>query len=57
MKNGTKAGKEVGDWRSETLARTGALIQQADPEVVEEVKAKRQARPEGRGSSDWMHLC
>lgn len=28
----------LGDWRGETLARVRALIRQADPEVVEEVK-------------------
>jgi hypothetical protein len=30
--------KELGDWRGKTLARIRALIQQADPEVVEEWK-------------------
>ncbi|MHC8391559.1 DUF1801 domain-containing protein [Pseudomonas sp. MDT2-39-1] len=30
--------KELGDWRGETLARVRALIQQADPDVVEEWK-------------------
>jgi hypothetical protein len=30
--------KELGDWRGETLARVRAIIKQADPEVVEEVK-------------------
>jgi hypothetical protein len=29
---------ELGDWRGKTLARLRALIQQADPEVVEEWK-------------------
>jgi hypothetical protein len=29
---------ELGDWRGEMLARLRALIQQADPEVVEEWK-------------------
>jgi len=29
---------ELGDWRGETLARMRKLIQQADPEVVEEWK-------------------
>jgi len=28
----------LGDWRGETLAKVRALIKQADPEVVEEVK-------------------
>ena len=31
---------ELGDWRGETLARARELIQQADPEVVEEWKWK-----------------
>jgi hypothetical protein len=30
--------KEPSDWRGATLARIRILIQQADPEVVEEVK-------------------
>ena len=43
---------ELGDWRGETLARVRALIKQADPEVVEEVK--------WRGVPVWSHagiLC
>jgi hypothetical protein len=39
--------KELGDWRSETLARVRALIKQADPEVVEEWK--------WRGVPVWSH--
>jgi hypothetical protein len=31
----------LGDWRGETLARVRALIKQADPEVVEEVKWRK----------------
>lgn len=30
--------KELGDWRGETLARVRALIKEADPSVVEEMK-------------------
>jgi hypothetical protein len=30
--------RELGDWRGETLAHVRALIQQADPDVVEEWK-------------------
>ena len=30
--------EELGDWRSETLARLRALIREADPDVVEEWK-------------------
>ncbi len=33
--------KALGDWRGETLARVRALIRQADPEVVEEVKWRK----------------
>ena len=33
--------KELGDWRGETLARVRALIKQADPDVVEEVKWRK----------------
>ena len=32
---------ELGDWRGETLARVRALIKQADPDVVEEVKWRK----------------
>ena len=39
--------KELGDWRSETLARVRTLIKQADPEVVEEWK--------WRGVPVWSH--
>jgi hypothetical protein len=33
--------KKLGDWRGETLARVRALIKEADPEVVEEVKWRK----------------
>jgi hypothetical protein len=39
--------KELGDWRGETLARVRALIQKADPEVLEEWK--------WRGVPVWSH--
>lgn len=39
--------RDLGDWRGETLARVRALIQQADPEVVEEWK--------WRGVPVWSH--
>jgi hypothetical protein len=38
---------ELSDWRGETLARVRSLIQQADPEVVEEWK--------WRGVPVWSH--
>jgi hypothetical protein len=33
--------KRHGDWRGETLARVRAIIKQADPDVVEEVKWRK----------------
>ena len=39
--------KELGDWRGATLARIRAIIHQADPDVVEEVK--------WRGVPVWEH--
>ena len=33
--------KELGDWRGEILARVRAVIKQADPEVIEEVKWRK----------------
>ncbi len=33
--------KELSDWRGETLARVRALIREADPDVVEEVKWRK----------------
>jgi hypothetical protein len=39
--------KALGDWRGETLARIRAIIKQADPDVVEEVK--------WRGVPVWSH--
>jgi hypothetical protein len=38
---------ELGDWRGETLARMRALIKEADPEVLEEVK--------WMGTPVWSH--
>jgi hypothetical protein len=40
------------DWQSETLARLRSLIQQADPDVVEEVKWKKPSSP---GVPVWSH--
>src|SRR3954468_20359157 len=33
--------KKLGDWRGETLARVRALIKEADPAIVEEVKWRK----------------
>lgn len=42
------------DWRGETLARVRALIQQADPEVVEEVKWRKPSNGMA-GVPVWSH--
>jgi len=47
-----KIGK-LTDWRGETLARLRALIKQADPEVVEEVKWIKPSNP--LGVPVWEH--
>jgi hypothetical protein len=50
--------QEPGDWRSETLSQLRALIKQADPAVVEEVKWKKPSKP--MGVPVWSHdgiLC
>jgi hypothetical protein len=39
--------KELGDWRGKTLATVRRLIQEADPEIVEEWK--------WRGTPTWYH--
>ncbi|MGY2341105.1 DUF1801 domain-containing protein [Pseudomonas sp. SDO5532_S415] len=39
--------RDLNDWRGQTLARVRALVRQADPEVVEEVK--------WRGVPVWSH--
>jgi hypothetical protein len=44
--------KELGDWRGKTLARLRALINQADPEVVEEWKWRKPSNP---GVPVWSH--
>lgn len=45
--------KPTVDWRDKTLARVRALIQQADPEAVEESKWKKPSRP--MGIPVWSH--
>jgi hypothetical protein len=66
-KNGSEEGKakhspshqidarvtDHGDWRGEMLARVRALIAQADPEVVEEVKWRKPSNP--LGVPVWSH--
>jgi len=46
------------DWRGKTLARVRALIRDADPDVVEEVKWRKPSNP--AGVPTWSHggiLC
>ncbi len=43
---------ELGDWRGHTLSRMRKLIQQADPDVVEEVKWVKATNP---GTPTWSH--
>jgi len=42
-----KTTKSTSDWRGDTLARIRKLIKQADPDVVEEMKWKKAATPDG----------
>src|SRR5262245_24989047 len=42
----------LGDWRGETLGRMRKLIQQADPDVVEEWKWVKPTKP---GTPVWSH--
>jgi hypothetical protein len=44
----------LGDWRGETLARVRALIKQADPDMVEEVKWRKPSNAM-RGVPVWEH--
>jgi hypothetical protein len=44
----------LGDWRGEMLARLRALIRQADPEMVEEVKWRKPSNAM-RGVPVWSH--
>ena len=45
---------ELGDWRGETLARLRGLIQEADPEVVEELKWRKPSNSM-LGVPVWSH--
>ena len=44
---------ESHDWRSEVIARVRALIRQADPDAVEELKWKKPSNPAGVPA--WSH--
>ena len=43
----------LGDWRGEMLRRVRAMIRQADPEVVEELKWRKASNPSG--VPVWSH--
>ena len=43
---------ELGDWRAETLSRMRKLIEEADPDVVEELKWMKPTSP---GTPVWSH--
>ncbi len=45
--------RELADWRAEMLSRLRALIEQAEPEVIEEYKWKKPTKPEG--TPVWSH--
>jgi len=48
----------LADWRGDTLARVRALIREADPELTETVKWRKQTNP--AGNPVWEHagiLC
>src|SRR5262245_11393318 len=45
--------KELGDWRAKTLSRVRALIKQADPDIVEELKWRKPSNP--MGVPAWSH--
>jgi hypothetical protein len=44
--------RELGDWRGSVLKRMRALIHEADPEVVEEWKWRKESSP---GTPVWSH--
>lgn len=46
--------KELGDWRGKSLSRVRALIKQADPDVVEEVKWRKPSNSM-LGVPVWSH--
>jgi hypothetical protein len=48
-----KAAKRRGDWRGAVLARLRKLINEADPDIVEEVKWRKPSNP--AGVPVWSH--
>jgi hypothetical protein len=49
----TKAAKGRGDWRAAMLAQVRKLIEDADPDVIEEVKWRKPSNP--AGVPVWSH--
>jgi hypothetical protein len=49
----TEKSRELSDWRGETLSRIRTLINEADPEVVEDVKWRKPSNP--GGVPVWSH--
>lgn len=47
------ASASTSDWRGETLARMRTLIQEADPDIVEEIKWVKPSNP--GGVPTWTH--
>jgi hypothetical protein len=45
--------EQLGDWRGEQLARLRALIHEAEPDVVEEIKWRKASNP--LGVPVWSH--
>ena len=43
----------LGDWRGDTLRRIRALIKEADPDIIEEVKWRKAGNP--HGVPVWSH--
>jgi hypothetical protein len=46
--------KASGDWRGRKLSQLRAVIKNADPAVIEEVKCKKPSKPEG--VPVWSHI-
>jgi len=46
-------GKPAADWRAELVARVRALIRDADPDAVEEIKWRKPSNP--AGVPTWSH--
>ena len=54
MNRSKPPGRDLGDWREQTLARIRALILEADPEMVEERKWKKASNAMA-GVPVWSH--